>query len=104
MNGDLQEDRHEMAQSGIRLRLFGLRGTRMNKIDEQPFPYTPDLTVGGVWSELQRQAEPHSQLARLQRDMVLALRNGEPIHRLAGWDTPLADGDTLTFMVKAFGG
>jgi molybdopterin converting factor small subunit len=28
-----------------------------------------------------------------------------PVQRLAeGWDAPLQEGDTVTFMVKAFGG
>jgi hypothetical protein len=88
----------------IRLRTFGLHGPRMNRIEEQVFPYSPDLTVGRIWSELQRAADPKSMLSRLQRDMVLALVNGTPVHRLNGWDTGLAASDTVTFMVKAFGG
>ena len=88
----------------IRLRMFGLHGSRMNRIEEQTFPLSPDLTVGKVWAELQRTADPQSQLSRLPRDRVLALVNGAPVHRLAGWDTRLTASDTVTFMVKAFGG
>jgi len=91
-------------QDVIRLRTFGLHGPRMNRIEEQAFPLVPDLTVGRIWSELQRGADPKSTLSRLQRDMVLALVNGVPVHRLSGWDTRLAASDTVTFMVKAFGG
>jgi molybdopterin converting factor small subunit len=90
--------------NGVRLRLFGLRAARMNRIEEEPFPFSPGLTVAGVWTELQQGCEPKSPMASLQRDMVLALVNGAPIQRLNGWETPLANGDTLTFMVKAFGG
>ena len=89
----------------IRLRLFGLWGPKMGRIEEEAFPFLPHLTVGKVWSELQRTADPHAPLASLQRDMVLALVNGSPVHRLSeGWDTSLKIGDTVTFMVKAFGG
>jgi molybdopterin converting factor small subunit len=88
----------------IHLRLFGLRSARMNRIEGQGFPFSPGLTVGKVWSELQHAAEPHTPLASLQRDLVHALVNGLPIQRLAGWETPLAMGDTLTFMVMAAGG
>jgi molybdopterin converting factor small subunit len=89
----------------IRLRLFGLRGPKMSRIEEEAFPFLPNLTVGRVWGELQRGADPHAPLASLQRDMVLVLVNGSPVHRLSeGWDTLLKIGDTVTFMVKAFGG
>ena len=91
-------------QNGIRLRLFGLRGSRMNRIEEETFPFSSDLTVVKVWGELQRTSAPDSTLASLQRDLVLALVNGAPVQRLAGWETRLAAGDTVTFMVKAFGG
>ena len=89
----------------ICLRLFGLRGPKVGRIEEESFPLSPNLTVGKVWGELQRSAAPHSPLASLPRDMVLALVNGTPVQRLAGgWDTSLRDGDTVAFMVKAFGG
>lgn len=91
--------------TGIRLRLFGLNQGRSARIEEQAWPYTPGLTVGGLWADLQQRADPHAPMASLQREMVLALVNGMPIQRLeGGWDTPLAEGDTVTFMVKAFGG
>jgi molybdopterin converting factor small subunit len=90
--------------AAIRLRLFGLRGPRMARIEEETFPFSPDLTVGRIWSELQRTADPRSPLASLRRDVVLALVNGAPVQRLAGWETSLTGGDTVTFMVKAAGG
>lgn len=88
----------------IRLRLFGLRrpGGRM---EEEPLTLGSGTTVGQLWTDLQRKADAGAPLASLQRDMVLALVNGAPVQRLEqGWDTPLAEGDTVTFMVKAFGG
>lgn len=88
----------------IRLRLFGLQGSNESQIEQQSFPLSPGLTVAGLWSELQRAAEPGSALASLPRARVLALVNGTPIQRLAAWDTRLQSGDTVTFMVKAFGG
>lgn len=91
-------------QRHIRVRLFGLRGTRMNRFEEQGFPFSAGLTVGQVWSELQRTAEPHTLLASLPRHAAHAFVNGIPIQRRAGWDTPLAPDDTLTYMVMAAGG
>lgn len=88
----------------VRLRLFGLRGPRMNRVEQGTFPLAPGLTVARLWSELQRTAEPGSLLAGLQRELVLALVNGVPIHRLQGWETELTAGDTVTLMLKAFGG
>jgi molybdopterin converting factor small subunit len=76
----------------------------MSRIEEEIFPFSDGLTVGKVWGQLQKASAPRAPLASLQRDMVLALVNGAPVQRLAGWDTPLAAGDTVTFMVKAFGG
>jgi molybdopterin converting factor small subunit len=77
---------------------------KMNRMEEESFPFCEGLTVGRVWGDLQKTADARAPLASLQRDAVLALVNGAPIQRLAGWDTPLAAGDTVTFMVKAFGG
>ena len=88
----------------ICLRLFGLRGPRMDRIEEEPFPFSAGLTVAELWRELQGAADPDSVLAQLRPENTLALVNGVPIQRLAGWDTVLAAGDTLTLMVKAFGG
>ena len=92
-------------QGMLRLRLFGgLREVKKARIEEESFPYSPGLTVGELWGQLQGTAEPDWLLVRLSRDGVLALVNGTPIQRLVGWETPLAVDDTVTFMVKAFGG
>jgi len=90
--------------AGIRVRLFGLRNPKSSGFEEESFPYSPALTVADVWRELRMTAEPGTPLANLTEDVVLALLNGTPIQRLAGWDTRLSEGDTITFMVKAFGG
>jgi molybdopterin converting factor small subunit len=37
-------------------------------------------------------------------DRLLILVNGRSVHILQGLDTPLADGDQVTIMPKAFGG
>jgi molybdopterin converting factor small subunit len=88
----------------ISVRLFGLRGPRMNRFEEQGFPYSAGLTVGQVWSELQRTAEAHTVLASLPRHAAHAFVNGVPIQRRDGWDTPVAANDTVTYMVMAAGG
>lgn len=90
---------------GIRLRLFGLSHPQSGRMEEELVAYSEGMTVGRLWADLQRRADPRAPLASLQRDMVLALVNGVPVQRLAeGWDAPLQEGDTVTFMVKAFGG
>ena len=91
-------------QNAIRLRLFGLRGSNESQIETQSFPFSSDLTVATLWSKLQHDAEPGSPMVSLARNRVLALVNGVPIQRLTAWETPLNSGDTVTFMVKAFGG
>lgn len=89
----------------IRLRLFGLRQSNSSRVEEERITCATGTTVGRLWADLQRQADAGAPLASLQQEMVLALVNGAPVQRLEqGWDTPLADGDTVTFMVKAFGG
>ena len=91
-------------QSLIRLRLFGLRASGKAQVEQEVFPFSPELTVGKVWNSLQSAAEPQWPMASLQRDLVLALVNGRPIHLLKGWETPVNEGDTITFLPKAFGG
>ena len=91
-------------QKAIRLRLFGLRGSNDSQIEKESFPFSSNLTVATLWSELQQDAEPGSPMVSLSRNRVLALVNGVPIQRLTAWQTPLNSGDTVTLMVKAFGG
>lgn len=92
-------------RAGIRLRLFGLSQAHGSRIEEEFLPCAEGMTVGRLWAELQRRADPGAPLASLPRDMVLALVNGVPVQRLdQGWDALIGEGDTVTFMVKAFGG
>jgi molybdopterin converting factor small subunit len=91
-------------QRHVNVRLFGLRSPRMNRFEEEGFPFSPGLTVGQLWSELQRTAEPHTVLASLPRDAAHAFVNGVPIQRTDGWDTPVAADDIVTYMVMAAGG
>ncbi len=88
----------------VRLRLFGLRGLGKAHVEEEKFPLSPGLTVGKLWNALQSTAQPQWPMASLQRDLVLALVNGRPIHFLKGWETPVNEGDTITYLPKAFGG
>ncbi len=73
-------------------------------MEEDEFPLSPGLTMGELWNRLQETAESDWLLFSLHRDAVLALVNGTPIQRLAGWETVLAAEDTVTLMIKAFGG
>ena len=88
----------------IHLRLFGLQRHDDARIRTMSMPFSAGLTVAQLWEELQRTAHPDSPLAHLSRDKVLVLVNGTPIQRLREWATVLKPGDTVTLMVKAFGG
>lgn len=91
-------------QQYINVKLFGLRSPRMNQFEEQGFPFSQGLTVGQIWSELQRTAETHTVLASLPRHAAHAFVNGVPIQRRDGWDTSVAANDTVTYMVMTAGG
>ena len=92
-------------QGSLHLRLFGgLRGVKKARMETDEFPFSPGLTMGELWNRLRDTAEPDWLLFSLHRDAVLALVNGTPIQRLAGWETALVAEDTVTLMVKAFGG
>ena len=90
-----------MAQ--VQLRLFGLREghSRLNKISQI---INQSKTVGDLWNDLQGMAEPGDRLAAIDREGILALVNGRPIHLLQGWETMVVDQDQVTFMLKTAGG
>jgi molybdopterin converting factor small subunit len=46
----------------------------------------------------------HPKEFAFAEDRLLILVNGRSVHILQGPDTPLADGDRVTIMPKAFGG
>ena len=87
----------------ISVRLFGLRGkdSQLNKFQLSIPNHT---SIGGLWSQLQDSAESNDRLSTTNREALLALVNGRPIHLLDGWDTSLHDDDQVTFMLKTAGG
>ncbi|NIM95340.1 MAG: hypothetical protein GTO18_16720 [Anaerolineales bacterium] len=87
----------------VNIRLFGLSGmaSRMNKFSQ---PIQGATSVELLWAEIQNSAEPGELIATIDRDALLVLVNGRPIHLLDGWQTRAQDGDEITFMLKTAGG
>ncbi len=90
-----------MAQ--VHLRLFGLGKGDASKVHLTK-AIEPGTTVGTLWEGLRRDADPGNNMATIDREGLLVLVNGRPIRFLAGWETKLADDDSVSFMPKAFGG
>ena len=87
----------------VKIRCFGLRRsaaqpTRLRQTLGGP------TTVGQLWQRLLESGEVGGELGRVDREALLVLINGRPIHMLRGWNTPLADGDEVTFMLQVAGG
>ena len=90
-----------MAQ--VHLRLFGLGKGDASKVHLTQ-AIEPDTTVSALWEALRRDADPGENMATIDREGLLVLVNGRPIGHLAGWETQVADNDSVSFMPKAFGG
>jgi molybdopterin synthase sulfur carrier subunit len=97
----------DMEDIEIHLRLFGLGKQAAGRM-ESALHLSQGDTVG-VLMEALRTVEGSYLSARLKEfavteDRLLILVNGRSVHILQGLDTPLADGDRVTIMPKAFGG
>jgi molybdopterin synthase sulfur carrier subunit len=95
-----------MEDMEIHLRLFGL-GKQAARRTERTVHLDRGDTVGALMEAL-RTVEGSYLSAGLEfavtEDRLLILVNGRSVHILQGLDTPLADGDQVTIMPKAFGG
>jgi molybdopterin converting factor small subunit len=87
----------------VHLRLFGLGKGDASKVHLTQ-PIEPDTTVSALWEGLRRDADLDDNMATIDREGLLVLVNGRPIRHLAGWETQVADNDSVSFMPKAFGG
>lgn len=87
----------------VHLRLFGLGRGDASKVHLTQ-AVEPGTTVSRLWEDLRRDADPGDNMTTIDREGLLALVNGRPIRHLAGWETEVADGDTVSYMPKAFGG
>lgn len=85
------------------MRLFGLGRKDASKVNLAQ-SIEPGTTVCALWQAVQCESAPGEKLAVIDREALLVLVNGRPIRFLAGWETQVADGDTVTYMPKAFGG
>ena len=97
----------DMEGMEIHLRLFGL-GKQAAGRTERTMHLGRGDTVGALMEALCT-VEGSYLSARLKEfavteDRFLILVNGRSVHILQGLDTPLADGDRVTIMPKAFGG
>jgi molybdopterin converting factor small subunit len=87
----------------VHLRLFGLgRGDASKAHLTQSIE--SGTTVESLWQGLRAASGPDEKLSTFDRRAMLVLVNGRPIRFLAGWQTVVADEDTVSFMPKAFGG
>jgi molybdopterin synthase sulfur carrier subunit len=90
----------------IRLRLFGL-GKQAAGRTERTVHLGQGDTVGALMEALRTEGSylsAHLKEFAVTEDRLLILVNGRSVHVLQGLDTPLADGDRVTIMPKAFGG
>jgi molybdopterin synthase sulfur carrier subunit len=97
----------DMEGMEIHLRLFGL-GKRAAGRTERTLHLDQGDTVNALLEALHT-VEGSYLSDRLKEfavteDRLLILVNGRSVHILQGLDTPLADGDRVTIMPKAFGG
>jgi molybdopterin converting factor small subunit len=87
----------------VHLRLFGLDRGDASRVHLTK-TIAPGTTIDALWEDLRGASGPGEKLATIDRRGMLVLVNGRPIRFLAGWETPVADDDTVSFMPKAFGG
>jgi len=87
----------------VSIRLYGMQNghSRINKFD---LSIETGMTIQEVWDRVQGSAKSGERLATIDREALLALVNGRPIHYSDGWDTQLCDDDQVTFMLKTAGG
>ena len=92
----------DMEDIEIHLRLFGL-GEQAAGRTENTMHLSRGDTVGALMEAL-RTGEDGYLSVHFAEDRLLIMVNGRSVHILQGLDTPLADGDRVTIMPKAFGG
>lgn len=87
----------------VHLKLFGLGKGDASRA-HLTLTIEPGTTIKVLWEGLRRESGPGERLATIDRRGMLVLVNGRQIRLLSGWDTTVDDGDTVSFMPKAFGG
>lgn len=87
----------------VTVRLFGFGG-KASGFDTRPETVGHGSSLHQLWESLRCSAEHSDLLARINEEQVLFLRNGELIRQEKMQETPLEEGDTVTFMVLAIGG
>jgi molybdopterin converting factor small subunit len=92
-----------VAVGQVYLRLFGLGREHAGQV-QSARPLEPGTTVLMLWEGLRREAAPGDRMATIDEEGLLVLVNGHPLRTRAEWHTQLAEGDTVTYMPKAFGG
>lgn len=95
-----------MEDMEIHLRLFGLGEQAAGRTDSTMHLSRED-TVGSLVEALCTEGSylsAHLKGFAVAEDRLLILVNGRSVHLLQGLETPLANGDQVTIMPKAFGG
>jgi len=85
------------------VRLFGF-GSRASGYETKTRVIPEGATIRELWEDMRTSANPDSLLARIEGKKVWVLINGLHFNQAKKWETLLADGDTVTFMVYAMGG
>jgi molybdopterin converting factor small subunit len=85
------------------IRLFGF-GSRASGYETETRVISEGTTIRELWENLRTSANPESLLAHMEEKKVWVLINGRHFNQAEKWQTPLTDGDTVTFMVYAMGG
>jgi molybdopterin converting factor small subunit len=87
----------------VTVRLFGF-GPRASEYETETRLIAEGATIRELWEDMRKSAMPESLLARIEEKKVWVLINGRHFNQAEKWETPLAEGDTVTFMVYAMGG
>ena len=87
----------------VTVHFFGF-GTRASGYETETRGIAEPATIRELWEDLRDSAKPGSVLAQIEEKKVWVLVNGRHFNQTGKWQTPIAGGDIITFMVYAMGG
>jgi len=87
----------------VTVRFFGFGG-KASGFESRTEGISQGTNLRQLWESVRCSTAQNDLLARIDERQVFFLRNGELIRREQMQETPLEEGDTVTFMVLAIGG
>jgi molybdopterin converting factor small subunit len=87
----------------VTIRLFGFGG-KASGLEHKTENVSQGTNLRQLWESIRSSAQQNELLARIDERHVFFLRNGELVRPDQMQETPLEEGDTVTFMVLAVGG